>query len=313
MKTRRIAGNIGAEISGVDLSQPLDTETTASIRQVLLDHKVVFFRGQNLGHREHVSFARKFGPLTAAHPFVNETPPGFPQILPVNHRHDQEKYGVTAAERRRTEASSYSGWHSDLTPIVNPPAICILRAEVVPEYCGDTIWTNLTTAFADISSEVQNLLSGLSAEHRYLAGYQSGSDDQDAYKAEVSSKPYAALHPVVRIHPETGERTLFVNPLFTAAIAGLSAQESRHILDMIFEQMVHPAHTVRFHWEPGSVAMWDNRATAHLAPADLNDPDLERILYRVSIVGDVPVGPDGRMSTAIAGEPWKQIDTDYRD
>lgn len=307
MKIRRLAGHIGAEIDGVDLAEPLGAETVRTIRRALLDHKVIFFRDQCLGHAEHVSFARQFGPLTAAHPFEDDTPAGFPEVLPVNYRDTIKQYGVTPAQRRRTQATAYSGWHSDLTPAINPPAICILRAETVPEYGGDTIWSNLVAAYADISADLQVFLSGLSAEHRYLAGYQPVRDDRDSYKAKVSAKPLSSLHPVVRVHPETGERGLFVNPLFTAMVAGLSARESRYILDLLFEQIAHPAYTVRFHWRAGSVAMWDNRATAHLAPADLSEPDLERVLYRVSIVGDVPVGPDGRTSTALAGDPWTEI------
>jgi taurine dioxygenase len=302
-----MAGYIGAEITGIDLSQPADKATIDAIRQALLDYKVVFFRDQRLGHAEHVSFARQFGPLTAAHPFVEETPAGFPEVLSVDYQKTAARYGVTAVQRQRTEAGAYSGWHSDLTPMVNPPAICILRAETVPAHGGDTTWTNLVAAYSDMSSPLQRFLGELSAEHRYLAGYQPASDDRDSYKAKVSTKPLAALHPVVRVHPETGEQGLFVNPLFTSLIAGFSARESQHILDLLFEQIARPAYTVRFRWSAGSVAMWDNRATAHLAPTDLHEPGLERVLHRVSVVGDVPVAPNGRSSSAIAGDPWLEV------
>src|ERR1700722_1050058 len=308
VEIRKVAGYIGAEITEVDLSGPAEESAIAAIRKALLDYKVIFFRDQHLGHAEHVAFARQFGPVTAAHPFSGETPDGFPEILSVDYKKTEDRYGVTATQRQRTEAGPYSGWHSDLTPMVNPPAICILRAETVPSYGGDTIWTNLVAAYSGISDPIKPFLRELSAEHRYLAGYQSSSNDDDQYKAKVSAKPLAALHPVVRVHPETGEEGLFVNPLFTSAISGLSARESQHILNLLFEQIARPAYTVRFRWSAGSVAMWDNRATAHLAPGHLHEPGLERVLHRVSVVGDVPVAPNGRLSTAIAGDPWLEVE-----
>lgn len=307
MRVTRVAGHIGALVEDVDLAGDLDVGTVAAIRAALLRHKVLFFRDQELDHARHTRFARRFGRPTRAHPLVDEVPDGNPEILTTDHRADAERYGVGADERRRDQVSPLAGWHTDLTPLVNPPAICVLRADVVPAFGGDTTWTNLAVAYAQLSAPLRALADTLHAEHRYLSGYQPAPDERDGYRATVAGRPMAAVHPVVRIHPETAEPVLFVNPLFTARIVELSGHESRRLLDLFFEHLTAAAYTVRFSWAPGSVAMWDNRATAHVAPADLGahpGGPVDRIIHRVSLVGDEPVGPDGRRSRALRGEPW---------
>jgi alkyl sulfatase len=298
-----VAGQIGAEISGLDLSQPLDDATVAGIRQALLRHRVLFFRDQRLDHAAQIRFGRYFGDLTYAHPHDDQPPEGFPEIYTVDVKRITDRYGEEYPDR-----SSYRGlvgWHSDVTPAINPPFASILRADVVPEIGGDTTWTNLVAAYESLSPPVQRLADGLWAEHRYGAGFgRSGR-----VPTERQRQRYELLvvhHPVVRVHPETGEKALYVNPGFTNHILDVSADESDRLLDLFFEQLTRPEHTVRFRWRPGDVAFWDNRSTAHQAPRDIPD-DTPRTLHRVTLIGDVPRGPDGRESRLLAGEPFRAI------
>ena len=299
---RPIAGAIGADIDGVDLSQSLDDATIADIRQALLRHRVVFFRDQVLDHAQHIAFAARFGELTYAHPFDEEPPEGYREIYTVDFDRQLQQAGVSAEERKafRRSYGQFGGWHSDVTPAVNPPFASILRADVVPAVGGDTTWTNLVAAYEGLSAPLRAFVDGLWAEHRYGVGYGAASR---GLQQRITANPLVAHHPVVRVHPETGERALLVNPGFTSHILGLSADESRRILNLLFEEIARPEYTVRFRWEPGSVAFWDNRTSAHEAPRDLPD-DEPRRLYRVTLVGDVPVGPDGRESQLIEGVPF---------
>jgi alpha-ketoglutarate-dependent taurine dioxygenase len=295
VSVRPLSGHTGAEIGGVDISQRLDDQTIADIRSALLKWKVVFFRGQHIGHAEQIAFAKRFGDVTYAHPHEDQPLDGFPEILPIDRRRYDSKYGRRYSYENR--------WHTDVTAAVNPPAGSILRAAVVPEYGGDTTWTNLVAAYEGLSPAVRSLVDGLRAEHRFGLGF-SAQDQNNGYLKHVRNNPLVAIHPVVRVHPETGERAIFVSPGFTSHIVGVSRLESRRILDLLFEEITRPKYTVRFHWDPGSVAFWDNRATAHLGPQDLNHVEVERILYRVTLVGDVPVGVDGVRSELVAGEPF---------
>jgi taurine dioxygenase len=186
---------------------------------------------------------------------------------------------------------------------VNPPAGSILRAEVAPELGGDTQWTNLAAAYQGLSEPVRRFVDTLRAEHRYGGG-SSPAKAGGKYEKRINDNLLVAIHPVVRVHPVTGEKGLFVNPGFTDHIVDVSGRESKAILDLLYGELTKPEYTVRFRWEPGSVAFWDNRATAHLAPSDIDHLDLRRTLHRVTLVGDVPVGPDGRQSDLVAGQPF---------
>ena len=297
----RVAGRIGAEISGVDLAESLDEQTVAAIRAALLEHKVVFFRAQRLDHGSQIAFARQFGELTHAHPHEEATPEEFPQILTIDPDRFAQKYGQDyRQEYHKRQYSYFAGWHTDVTAAVNPPAASILRAEAVPEFGGDTQWTNLVAAYEGLSAPLQRLAESLRAVHRFRV-----PDGEESKRAQrVNANLLIAEHPVVRVHPETGERALFVNPGFTDHIVGLSAVESRSILDLFYEHLIRPEYTVRFRWRAGDVAFWDNRATAHLAPRDLDHLNVQRTLHRVTLIGDRPVGVDGRESELIAGKPF---------
>jgi len=297
LDVRPVAGRIGAEIHGVDLASELDDATVDGIRQALWQWKVVFFRGQSIGHAEQVAFGRRFGKLTAAHPFEDEPPEGFPEILPIDSRRYERKYG-------RKKVSYDNGWHTDVTALVNPPAGSILRADIVPPFGGDTQWTNLVAAYEGLPEPLRLLADQLRAKHSF-GQVRQYSAPNSTYAEKVERSPLVAIHPLVRVHPETGERALFVSPSFTkyeSDIIGFTKVQSQRVLELFYEQVARPEYTVRFRWQPGDVAFWDNRATAHLAPSDVDHLDFDRVLYRVTIEGDIPVGPDGVRSEALAGD-----------
>jgi alpha-ketoglutarate-dependent sulfate ester dioxygenase len=300
---RPVAGHIGADISGVDISQPLTGDQVAAIREALYRYKVIFFRDARLDHASQIAFGRHFGELTYAHPHDDAPPDIYPQIFTVDPRRYEQRYGSDfRSEDRRRQYSYFTGWHTDVTAAVNPPAASILRAEVVPEIGGDTTWTSLVAAYQGLSRPVRAFVETLRAEHRY--GGPDAPRGDSAFARRVNDNLLVAIHPVVRVHPVTKEKALFVNPGFTSHIVDVTAPESRAILDLLYSEITRPEYTVRFRWEPGSVAFWDNRATAHLAPRDIEHLDTQRTLHRVTLVGDLPAGPDGRESELVAGKPF---------
>jgi taurine dioxygenase len=299
---RPVAGHIGADISGVDLAGPLDERTVQEIREALHRFKVVFFRGQHLDHGTQIAFGRRFGDLTYAHPHDDAPPQGHPEIFTVDPDRYAERYGAEfVKETKRRQYSYFTGWHTDVTAAVNPPAASILRAETVPDVGGDTTWSNLVSAYEGLSAPVRGFVDTLRAEHRYGGGVRPSGG---AYAKRVDDNLLVAVHPVVRVHPVTGERALFVNPGFTSHIVEVSATESRAVLELLYGEITRPEYTVRLRWEPGTVAFWDNRATAHLAPRDIEHLDVKRTLHRITLIGDRPVGPDGRESELVAGRPF---------
>jgi alpha-ketoglutarate-dependent taurine dioxygenase len=299
------SGRIGVEIRGVDIAKPLAAETVDTIRRALDTWKVVFFRNQSLDHAAQIRFGRQFGDLTYAHPHDDTPPEGHPEIYTVDPRRFLSRFGVDF-EREFVRKYSYTnGWHTDVTPAVNPPAGSILRADIVPPYGGDTTFTNLVAAYEGLSPVIQQFVETLRAEHRYGANWSGLPRPRtNGYTERFAQNSLVAHHPVVRVHPRTGEKALFVNPVFVDSILNVSPVESRWILQHLFGELIRPEYTVRFRWERGSVAFWDNRATAHLGPQDLGHLDVERVLHRVTLIGEVPVGPDGRQSELVEGVPF---------
>jgi taurine dioxygenase len=297
-----VAGRIGAEIGGVDIAQPLSSAETETITRALDEWKVVFFRDQHLDHAAQIAFGQQFGDLTYAHPHDDAPPEEAPEIYTVDPRRFEQRFGDDAARKQQRKYSYTSGWHTDVTPAVNPPAGSILRAEVIPAYGGDTAFTNLVAAYEGLSEPFQRFVDTLRAEHRYGANWSGlPRPGQSAYTERIAKNSLVSHHPVVRVHPRTGEKALFVNPVFTDHIVGVSPIESRLILGYLFDEITRPEYQVRFRWQPGSVAFWDNRATSHLGPQDIGHLDVERVLHRVTLIGEVPVGPDGRESDLIEG------------
>jgi taurine dioxygenase len=286
--------HIGAEIHGVDLSRPLPPAQVSAVREALLRWKVVFFRDQKLDHRTHIAAARHFGETTAGH-VVYGSDGEYPQIYSVAKNRKANRYQGQVLFR------PWSGWHTDITAAINPPAASMLRGDIVPPYGGDTVFTNLVTAYNALSPVMQKFVDGLRGLHRFAP--PPGVDQTPEYLELMRKRTLVSEHPIVRVHPETGERALFVSPSFLKSIVGVSARESQVLLEFLWEHVVRPEFTVRFRWAPGSVAFWDNRATSHLAPRDIFDSDFDRQFYRVTLVGDVPVGVDGKPSTALEGQP----------
>ncbi|MEO8697307.1 MAG: TauD/TfdA family dioxygenase [Acidimicrobiales bacterium] len=282
-----LAQHIGAEIRGVDLASDLDDDTVAAIRDALLRWKVVFFRDQQLDRDRHVAFGARFGEVTPAHPTLPAPFPDRPEILVVKadpHSHDPKD---SILEHR---------WHSDVTYVETPPLGSILRAIQVPPYGADTEWTNTTAAYATLSEPLRSMIDGLHAVHHNVLHMVRG-EPTPLVRAFQATR-LRALHPVVTVHPETGERNLFVNPDYTSHIAEMSRRESAHVLACLYEHLASREFTVRFHWEPGSVAFWDNRSTAHLAPADV-PAGFHRAMERITLAGTKPVGVNGFVSYAL--------------
>jgi taurine dioxygenase len=294
LDVRPLAGKIGAEILGVDLAKPLEPAVVAEIRATLLKWKVVFFRDQELTPAQHIAFGRQFGEVTPAHPTLPAMIPEHPEILVLGRRNS----AMDDESGPRTE----SRWHTDVTFVPNPPMASILRAVVVPPYGGDTQWINLAAAYAELSPEIQRLIDGLHAVHHNVLPIARG-ETSSKLAGIFASSDLRSVHPVVRVHPETGEKVLFVNPNFTSHIFELSRQESRHLLAMLYEHMTSVKFTCRFRWQPGSIAFWDNRVTAHIVPTDV-PPEYERTMQRITLAGDLPVGPDGSTSYALSGDAF---------
>lgn len=288
-----VAGRIGAEIIGVDLSTTLSDDIIREIRQTLVRYKVIFFRNQQLDANGQVAFARRFGEVTTAHPTVPALE-GHPEILDLD-------YGRTVARANQ--------WHTDVTFVDRPPLGSILRAIVIPPTGGDTVWANTIAAYEDLSPHLRNLANELWAVHSNDYDYATGanvSEEFKAYREVFTSTVYQTRHPVVRVHPESGERGLFIGG-FVRRIQGLSQTESDDILRLLQSYVTRLENTVRWRWQVGDVAFWDNRATQHYAIDDYNGQ--ARQVQRVTIVGDLPVSIDGKTSEAIKGDSYSYIPT----
>lgn len=285
IRCRPVSGHIGAEITGVDLRQPLDDAAIDAIREVLHTWKVAFFREQFLSEAQYVAFGRQFGEVLPAHPSLPVSP-DHPEIVVLKRVEDS---GIDGLSYART-------WHADVTYEVEPPVASILRAIEVPEYGGDTQWVNLVIAYERLSAEVRDLVDKLHAVHHNETHIARG-DFPPGFIHPFAAQDYRAVHPVVRVHPETGEKALFVNPGYTTHIVELSRQESKHLLAMLFEHMLNPEFSVRFRWEPGSIAFWDNRVTIHRAPSDV-PRQFQRTVQQMTLAGEPVRGADGSTSYA---------------
>ena len=267
IQVKPVTPRIGAEVEGVDLSAPMDDQTFAEIRTAFQNHCVLFFRDQNLDHDTQKAFGRRFGDL-AIHPAI-KAPDGHPEIVPI---HADENSTKIAGER----------WHSDVSCVEEPPLGSILFLHTVPESGGDTLFSNMYAAYDALSGRMKAYLDGLTACHDGEEQYRGRYSDDDAGKQYPR-----ADHPVVRTHPETGRKCLFVNPIFTKKINELPRLESESVLRMLHQHCQNEDFQVRFRWQKGSVAFWDNRCVQHLAIWDYY-PET-RSGFRVTINGDRPV------------------------
>jgi alpha-ketoglutarate-dependent taurine dioxygenase len=290
---------IGAEISGVDLRQPISPEVAADIQKALHDWRVVFFRDQDISNDQLKAFGRAFGPLTPAHP-ISEGMEEHPEIW-------ERTVDEYRTRRSKNEASppgrepprDFKGWHIDITFVANPNRYSILHGVEIPPYGGDTLFANLIAAYEGLSAPIRSLLDGLQAVHRVSSYDSAGSKPR---RDGRSTGPFVSLHPLVRVHPETGEKLLFLNPGTISHIVGLKEPESKALLDLLFYEVTRPEYQVRFHWRPKSLVVWDNQAVAHAGPIDYSHFDLPRAVRRITVAGDLPRGADGFISQPLEGE-----------
>ena len=288
MKVVRLTGTLGARIDDIDLKQPIDADQARALREALVAHRVIFFRDQHLDPTQQVTFGRLFGELTPAHPLVGGLDDDHPEVLVL----DSLDYKLGVGDRGTTngKSTSYNNrWHTDVTFSETPPLASILSAKVIPSHGGDTLWADLVDAYASLPEALRSMLDGLHAIHDSSGTFSRFRDEDKTGENRQKLTALAPVrHPVVRVHPESGEKGLFVNPTFTAYIEGFSIDQSRAILDMLYEHTVQPERVVRWNWREGDVAMWDNRSTSHYAAADYTEP---RLMHRITVRGDKPVGP----------------------
>lgn len=273
-RTTQLTPAIGAVVEGLDLSGQLDDATMQRIRAALDAHLVLFFEHQDLSARAQRDFAARFGPLYV-HP-VYPGDPDAPEIMVLAHD-----------ETRRPHSDR---WHTDVTYIETPPEVAVLYSEVIPEIGGDTLWANMYLAYETLSEPMQRFLGELHAVHSFAKNFTPDRFDELAIAdrtRDVYSEHPPVLHPIVRTNVATGRKALFVNRDFTVRIDGLREEESDAVLRVLFEHLAQPAFQVRWRWQPGTVAIWDNRWTQHCALADYF-PSRRRV-RRATVLGERPI------------------------
>jgi alpha-ketoglutarate-dependent taurine dioxygenase len=285
----RLGVDIGARIDGVRLGGDLEPGVVAELRAALLAHKVIFLRDQqHLDDAGQVAFGALLGDVTLSHPTVRGENAN---ILPID-----SDYGKA------------NSWHTDVTFVDRVPAISVLRALHLPPYGGNTAWANTVAAYARLPEPLKALADKLWAVHSNVYDYAAEIDEkriggvdvkEREYRNEFVSQYYETEHPVVRVHPETGERALLLGQ-FVKRLVGLSSTESQVLFQLLQNRITRLENTVRWNWQDGDVAIWDNRATQHYAIADYGD--LPRRLHRITLAGDVPVSVDGVRSTSRQGD-----------
>jgi len=281
---RKITAHIGARVLDVDPAADLDDQTVTELRRALGEHKALVFDSPDLDAAGQERFAARFGPLTAAHPTVpgGETP----QVLDVDG-----------------EVNKANEWHTDVTFVVTPPAITTLRSVVIPAYGGETLVASSAAAYRSLPENLRAWADTLWAVHTNVYDYAEPRPQRKAaevaYREVFESTPYESSHPVVRVHPETGERGLFIGG-FVRGIEGLSTTESRDLLRLLQAHVTRPEHVLRWTWSPGQLLVFDNRITQHYAIDNYDDQP--RRLSRVTVAGDVPVAVSGQRSRALVGD-----------
>ncbi|MDX1375282.1 MAG: TauD/TfdA family dioxygenase [Burkholderiales bacterium] len=270
---RRIAGALGAEVGGVDLSRPLAPETRAALRAAWLEHQVLFFRDQPLTPAQFMAFARAFG-TPIEYPFVQGIE-GFPEIIEV--------------KKLEHESANFGGiWHTDTAYLERPPMASMLLAREIPPHGGDTLFASMTAAYDALSPGMKRMLEGLTAVNS-SAKADVTRTREDRIRSDGRSdakREYVAEHPVVRTHPETGRKALYVNVAHTVRIAGMTEAESAPLLGYLFQHQIRPEFTCRFVWRPGAIAFWDNRCTQHNPVNDYHG--YRRVMHRITLEGDRP-------------------------
>jgi taurine dioxygenase len=287
----KLGSRIGARLDGVRLGGDLDESSVAEIRRALLTHKVIFFRGQDhLDDQQQLAFAGLLG-TPIGHPAASVlAADNAPIITPIN-----SEYGKATR------------WHTDVTFAANYPAASILRAVTLPSYGGSTLWASTAAAYDALPEPLKGLVEDLWALHtnRYdYVGEEALTDVQRAFRQAFEKPDFQTEHPVVRVHPETGERTLVLGD-FVRGFVGLDSYESTVLFEMLQRRITQPENTIRWSWAYGDVAIWDNRATQHRAIDDYDGQ--HRLMHRVTLMGDVPVDVHGQRSRVVRGAELEAI------
>jgi taurine dioxygenase len=287
----KLGGRIGARIDGVRLGGELDQGTVDGIRGALLAHKVIFFRGQDhLDDQQQLAFAGLLG-TPIGHPAASVlAADNAPIITPIN-----SEYGKATR------------WHTDVTFAANYPAASILRAVTLPSYGGSTLWASTAAAYDELPEPLKRLVDNLWALHTNRYDYvtdEALTDAQRAFRQAFEKRDFQTEHPVVRVHPETGERTLLLGD-FVRGFVGLDSYESTVLFELLQRRVTQPENTIRWSWAYGDVAIWDNRATQHRAIDDYDGQ--HRLMHRVTLMGDVPVSVHGQRSRVLSGAPLQAI------
>lgn len=267
IRVEPLTGSIGAEIAGADLRE-LDDELIAELQDAWLAHKVLFFRDQQLTQDEHVAYGRALGELEV-HPFAPHVE-GHPEILVL----ESTAESFYAAET----------WHSDVTFRECPPLGSVLMGRIVPPYGGDTCFANMELAYERLPDDLKEQIDGAFAIHSYVKAFGRGMSDRK--RAEAAEQFPDQKHPVVRTHPVTGRKSLYVNRIFTLTIDGMTPDESRSLRQRLYDEAATPEYQCRFRWQAGSIAQWDNRCTQHYAVPDHGG--MHRRMERVTLIGDRP-------------------------
>jgi taurine dioxygenase len=290
----KLGSRIGARVDGVRLGGHLDEAAVDTIRRALLTHKVIFFRHQHqLDDAQQLDFARLLG-----------TPIGHPAASALAAKHMPV---ITPID---SEYGKATRWHTDVTFAANYPAASILRAVTLPTYGGSTLWASTAAAYQDLPAPLKHLVENLWALHTNRYDYvsteavMSMSDTQRAFRQAFEKPDFRTEHPVVRVHPETGERALLAGD-FVRGFVGLDSHESSTLLELLQRRITMPENTIRWSWAPGDVAMWDNRATQHRAIDDYDDQP--RLMHRITLMGDVPVNVRGECSRVVSGTPLEVL------
>lgn len=275
-KVTRLSGALGAEVEGLDLTQPPSSQDVAALRQLWLEHGVIFLRDQPLSSEQFLAFAQTIG-TPVEYPFVKGIA-GFPYIIEV--------------KKLEHETVNFGGiWHSDTTYLERPPMATLLLAREIPPYGGDTLFANQVLAYETLSDGMRRLLDGLRAVASSAKADTSRTrEDRIAEGGRADRREeYEVEHPVVRVHPETGRRVLFVNIAHTVRFSGMTEAESAPLLQFLHAHQVKEELTCRFRWQVGSIALWDNRCTQHYPVNDYHG--FRRVMHRITLEGDVPQGP----------------------
>ena len=271
---------LGAEVAGLRIGGSIDADAAAALRALLLRHKVLFFRDLDLDHEQHLALARVWGDLEG-HPVIKHVP-GYPEILDI--RGSEGRVEDNAGNHR---FQTLDKWHADVTFRAAPSMGAVLRAREIPEIGGDTLWADAAAVYAGLPDAVKTRIESLTATHDLL--FDFGDRVAPERRAAIAAEFPPQHHPIVRMHPETGERVLFVNASFTSHIDGMDETESAELLAYLLDRFKVPEYQVRFRWTQNAVVVWDNRATQHYPVADYWPA--RRRMERVTIRGDVPFGP----------------------